>query len=221
MTPEQIERHLDRLLLSVVKPGRYVGGEYNSVRKDWQSVAFRAALAFPDIYDLGMSNLGLMILYDILNKQPDMLAERVYCPWLDMEALMRQHAIPLYSLESKRPIREFDLLGISLPYEQLYTNAVNLIDLAGLPSSPPSAMSAIRWSSLAGMPATTLSRWPTSSMPSPSARARRSSSILRGRSWRRAACRALSSCALWRGYRASTCRAFTMCATTLMARSPR
>ncbi len=133
MTPEQIERHLDRLLPSVVKPGRYVGGEYNSVRKDWQSVAFRAALAFPDIYDLGMSNLGLMILYDILNKQPDMLAERVYCPWLDMEALMRQHAIPLYSLESKRPIREFDLLGISLPYEQLYTNALNLIDLAGLP----------------------------------------------------------------------------------------
>ena len=133
MTPEQIERHLDRLLLSVTKPGRYVGGEYNSVRKDWDAVSFRAALAFPDIYDLGMSNLGLMILYDIFNKQPDMLAERTYSPWLDMEALMRARGIPLYSLESKRPIRDFDLLGISLPYEQLYTNAVNLLDLAGMP----------------------------------------------------------------------------------------
>lgn len=132
-TPEQIERELDRMLMSVTKPGRYVGGEYNSVVKDWAAVPFRAALAFPDVYDLGMSNLGLMILYDILNKQPDMLAERVYAPWVDMEAEMRQRGLPLYGLESKHPIRDFDLLGFSLPYEQLYTNVVNMLDLAGMP----------------------------------------------------------------------------------------
>ena len=80
-----------------------------------------------------MSNLGIMNLYHQLNQQPDMLAERVFSPWLDMEALMRQQDIPLYSLETKHPLREFDLLGISLPYEQLYTNALNLLDLAGLP----------------------------------------------------------------------------------------
>jgi len=133
MTPEQIEYQLDRFLLSVLKPGRYVGGEYNSVAKSWDAIPFRAALAFPDIYDLGMSNLGLMILYDALNNQPDMLAERVFSPWLDMEAVMRREAIPLFSLETKHAIRDFDLLGISLPYEQLYTNAVNMLDLAGMP----------------------------------------------------------------------------------------
>ncbi|MEP7287973.1 MAG: TIGR03960 family B12-binding radical SAM protein [Chloroflexota bacterium] len=133
ITPQQIEQKLDRILLSVTKPGRYVGGEYNSVVKDWDSVPFRTALAFPDIYDLGMSNLGLMILYDVLNNQPDMLAERVYSPWLDMEDLMRRDGIPLYSLETKHAVCDFDLLGISLPYEQLFTNALNLLDLAGMP----------------------------------------------------------------------------------------
>mgnify|MGYP005841582355 CR=1 FL=1 len=133
MIPEPIERQLDRILLSVEKPGRYVGGEYNSVVKNWAAVPFRAALAFPDIYDLGMSNLGLMILYNEYNRQPDMLAERVFSPWIDMEAAMRREGIPLYSLETKRPIRDFDLLGITLPYEQLYTNALNLLDLAGMP----------------------------------------------------------------------------------------
>ncbi len=133
MTPEQIERQLDRFLLSIEKPGRYVGGEYNSITKDWGHVPFRAALAFPDVYDLGMSNLGLMLLYDIYNQQPNMLAERVYSPWVDMEAAMRQHGVPLYSLETKHAILDFDLLGISLPYEQLFTNAVNMLDLAGMP----------------------------------------------------------------------------------------
>jgi radical SAM family uncharacterized protein len=133
MTPTQIERALDRILLSVDKPGRYVGGEYNSVIKDWAAVPFRVALAFPDIYDLAMSNLGLMLLYDAVNRQPDMLAERVFSPWVDMEALMRQEGIPLYSLETKHAVREFDLLGVSLPYEQLYTNVLTLLDLAGMP----------------------------------------------------------------------------------------
>ena len=133
MQPHLIERKLERHLLRVEKPGRYVGGEYNSVVKDWDRIDIKVALAFPDIYDLGMSNLGIMNLYDQLNQQPDMLAERVFSPWLDMEALMRRQAIPLYSLESKQPLRDFDLLGISLPYEQLYTNALNMLDLAGLP----------------------------------------------------------------------------------------
>lgn len=129
----QIENILERILPRVAKPGRYTGGEYNQVVKSWAEVDFKVALAFPDIYDLGMSNLGLMILYDILNKHRNLLAERVYSPWVDMEDLMRRHAIPLFSLESKRPVRDFDLLGISLPYEQLFTNALNLLDLAGLP----------------------------------------------------------------------------------------
>ena len=133
MQKQSIETRLDRFLLQVEKPGRYVGGEYNSVIKDWHATDIRVALAFPDIYDLGMSNLGIMNLYNQVNIQKDMLAERVFSPWLDMETVMREQAIPLYSLESKRPIREFDLLGISLPYEQLYTNALNLLDLAGMP----------------------------------------------------------------------------------------
>jgi radical SAM family uncharacterized protein len=132
-TPSRIEDALERILPRVAKPGRYTGGEYNQVVKDWTTVEFRVALAFPDIYDLGMSNLGLMILYDILNKHRNLLAERVYSPWTDMEAIMRQQSIPLFSLESKHPVRDFDLLGISLPYEQLFTNALNLLDLAGMP----------------------------------------------------------------------------------------
>ena len=133
MRPDQIEQILDRVLLQVERPGRYVGGEYNSVVKDWDAASVRVALAFPDLYDLGMSNLGIMILYEQLNRQPDLLAERVFSPWVDMEAVMRAEGLPLYSLETKHPVREFDLLGISLPYEQLYTNALNLLDLADMP----------------------------------------------------------------------------------------
>src|SRR5262245_11848582 len=133
MQPEQIERLLERALRRVEKPGRYVGGEYNSVVKDWQATDFKVAFAFPDIYDLGMSNLGIMILYEQVNQRPDLLAERVFSPWKDMEAEMRQSGIPLYSLETKHAVRDFDLLGISLPYEQLYTNALNMLDLAGMP----------------------------------------------------------------------------------------
>lgn len=133
MKPREIERKIDRFLLQVEKPGRYVGGEYNSVVKNWDATDIKVALAFPDIYDLGMSNLGIMNLYHQVNLRDNMLAERVFSPWLDMEAIMRQQRIPLYSLETKHPLRDFDLIGISLPYEQLYTNALNLIDLAGLP----------------------------------------------------------------------------------------
>lgn len=133
MVINELDRKLKRILPRVTKPGRYVGGEYNSVVKDWDATDFKVALAFPDIYDLGMSNLGIMILYEQINNQPDMLAERVFSPWLDMEDHMRAEGIPLYSLENRRPIRDFDLLGISLPYEQLYTNVLNMLDLAGMP----------------------------------------------------------------------------------------
>ena len=97
LTPQQIESKLDRILLKVQKPGRYVGGELNSVQKDWESVAARVALVFPDIYDIGISNVGLMILYDQINHREDALAERAYAPWSDMETLMRAEGIPLYS----------------------------------------------------------------------------------------------------------------------------
>jgi radical SAM family uncharacterized protein len=132
MSPINLET-LSYILPGVQKPGRYTGGEWNSVVKDWAQVPTRLALAFPDVYDLGMSNLGLFVLYDIVNQRPDMLAERVFLPWPDMDAAMRDAGLPLYSLESKRPLRDFDILGISLPYEQLYSNTLSLLDLAGLP----------------------------------------------------------------------------------------
>jgi len=124
---------LEHILPTVRKPGRYVGGEYNSIVNDWTVTPTRVCLAFPDIYDLGMSNLGIAILYDVLNTLPDVLAERTYAPWVDMIAAMRQASIPLYSLESKRPLTDFDIIGFSLPSEQLYTNMLEMLDLAGLP----------------------------------------------------------------------------------------
>ncbi len=133
LSPEQIESRLERMLLKVQKPGRYVGGELNVVVKDWDEISTKVALVFPDIYDIGISNLGLQILYDLVNQRPDALAERAYAPWVDMEALMRSGDIPLYSLESKHPLAAFDILGFSLPYETLYTNALNLLDLSGIP----------------------------------------------------------------------------------------
>ena len=134
-TPKQITRALDRVLHKVAQPARYTGGELNSVVKDWANPAIRSkiALAFPDIYELGGSNLGLMVLYDLINQREDMLAERVYCPWPDFETLMRRDGIPLYGLETRHPLRDFDIIGFSLPYEQLYTNVLTMLDLAGIP----------------------------------------------------------------------------------------
>lgn len=133
LTPEQIEQKLDRILLKIQKPGRYVGGELNSIVKNWDEAQTRVAFVFPDIYDIGVSNVGLKVLYDQVNQREDALAERAYSPWLDMEALMREHGIPLYALESKQPLACFDLIGFTLPYETLYTNALNILDLAGIP----------------------------------------------------------------------------------------
>jgi len=123
----------DQILYEVTRPARYTGGEWNSIVKDWDKVPIKIALAFPDVYEVGMSNLALPILYQILNAQPDVLAERVFAPWLDMEAKMREHHIPLFSLESRHAIREFDIIGFSLGYELTYTNVLNMLDLAGIP----------------------------------------------------------------------------------------
>ena len=133
LTHQQISDRLERILLTVQKPGRYVGGEINQVVKDWDAVETRIALAFPDIYDIGLSNLGLAIFYEDLNARPDVLAERTYAPWTDMEAAMRSAQIPLYTLESKHALADFDILAFTLPYESIYTNALNMLDLAGLP----------------------------------------------------------------------------------------
>jgi len=124
---------LERLLVKVRKPGRYVGGEYNAIVKDWDQAAVRVCLAFPDIYDLGMSNLALAILYDVLNRRSDVLAERVFLPWVDMIDAMRQASVPLFSLENRRPLADFDIIGLTIPYEQLYTNVLEMLDLAGIP----------------------------------------------------------------------------------------
>ncbi|MBN2387454.1 MAG: TIGR03960 family B12-binding radical SAM protein [Anaerolineales bacterium] len=133
LSPSEIDARLERILLKVQKPGRYVGGEFNSVVKDWDSVKARVAFIFPDIYDIGVSNLGLQILYDLVNQRPDALAERAYSPWIDMEEQMRISGIPLYSLESKHALADFDVLGFSIPYETLYTNVLNALALAGIP----------------------------------------------------------------------------------------
>ncbi len=134
-TPRQISRALDRVLHKVTQPARYTGGELNSIAKDWAAPTIRSkiALAFPDIYELGGSNLGLMILYDLINKREDLLAERVYCPWSDFEAVMRREGIPLFGLETRHPIDRFDIFAFSLPYEQLYTNVLTMLDLAEIP----------------------------------------------------------------------------------------
>ncbi len=133
LSPNEIESRLERILLKVQKPGRYVGGELNMVVKEWESIPTKVALVFPDIYDIGISNLGLQILYDLVNARTDALAERAYAPWVDMEEQMRHAGIPLYSLETKHSLAAFDIVGFSLPYETLYTNALNLLDLAGIP----------------------------------------------------------------------------------------
>ena len=133
MNPNEIQNHLERILPTVEKPGRYTGGELNQVLKEWDAVQTHLALVFPDIYDIGMSNLGLAILYDLVNQRPDSLAERAYAPWVDMEAALRQANIPLYSLESKHSLADFDIIAFSLPYETLYTNTINILDLGGVP----------------------------------------------------------------------------------------
>lgn len=123
----------DKLLYQVEKPGRYIGNEWNSIKKNPEGVNIRFAFCFPDIYEIGMSHLGMKILYHLLNKQKDIYCERVFAPWTDMEILMRKENIRLFTLESKDYIDKFDFIGFTLQYEMSYTNIVNMLDLAGLP----------------------------------------------------------------------------------------
>jgi radical SAM family uncharacterized protein len=119
---------------SVEKPARYLGGEFGAVHKAWDdpAIAARVLLGFPDVYEIGMSHLGLKILYGILNRAPDLLAERAFSPWVDMEAALRRHGQPLVSLESARPLRDFDVVGLSLQFELTYTNCLQILDLGGI-----------------------------------------------------------------------------------------
>ena len=128
-----MNRTLEHILPRVQKPARYTGGEYNAVVKDRRSVDVRYALCFPDTYEIGMSNLGMRILYGVMNEMDGVWCERVFAPWLDMEEEMRREGIPLYGLESGDAISDFDMIGFSLGYEMAYTNVLNMLDLAGLP----------------------------------------------------------------------------------------
>lgn len=128
-----MNRKLERILPKVQKPARYTGGEYNQIVKNLQDVKQRIALCFPDTYEIGMSNLGMRILYGVFNNRPDIWCERVFAPWSDMEEQMRQAEIPLYGLESGDPIRDFDVIAFSIGYEMSYTSVLNMLDLAGLP----------------------------------------------------------------------------------------
>ena len=133
LTNLEIQNKLERILINVERPGRYAGGELNEVLKSWEDTKTHVALVFPEIYDIGLSNLGITVLYDLLNQREEVWAQRSYLPWGDMEAALRGADIPLYALESKRPLAEFDIIGISLPYETLYTNTLNILDLAQIP----------------------------------------------------------------------------------------
>lgn len=128
-----VSKEVEKILPLVQKPGRYIGGELNSVIKDKEKVALRYAFCFPDSYEIGMSHLGMKILYSIANEREDVWCERVFAPWHDMEAQMRKHGIPLYALESGDAIKDFDLIAFTLMYELSYSNVLNMLDLAGLP----------------------------------------------------------------------------------------
>ena len=123
----------DEILLSVEKPARYIGGEVNSQIKNPKDVDVRFCMCFPDVYEIGMSHLGIQILYDILNRREDTYCERVYSPWVDLDKIMREKNIPLFALESQDPVKEFDFLGITLQYEMCYTNVLQILDLSQIP----------------------------------------------------------------------------------------
>lgn len=123
----------DQILMQVEKPARYIGNEVNAVMKDKNQVDIRFAMCFPDVYEIGMSHLGIQIIYDMLNQFEDVWCERVYSPWVDLDKIMRKENIPLFALESQEPIRDFDFLGITLQYEMCYTNILQILDLSGIP----------------------------------------------------------------------------------------
>ena len=123
----------DEILLSIQQPARYIGGEVNMVNKDPKKVDIRFAMCFPDVYEIGMSHLGIQILYDMFNRRDDVYCERVYSPWTDLDKLMREKNIPLFAVESQDPVKDFDFLGITLQYEMCYTNILQILDLSHIP----------------------------------------------------------------------------------------
>ena len=123
----------DEILLSIEKPARYIGNEVNMVRKDTDSVDIRFGMCFPDVYEIGMSHLGMQILYDMFNRREDIYCERIFSPWTDLDKIMREKKIPLFALESQDPIKEFDFIGITLQYEMCYTNILQILDLGQIP----------------------------------------------------------------------------------------
>ena len=126
-------KQMERILPTVQKPARYVGGEYNEIQKDKSKIDVRVAFCFPDTYEIGMSNVGMRILYGLMNQREDVWCERVFAPWGDMEQAMRKNGLPLYALESHDPVRDFDLIAFSIGYEMAYSNVVNMLDLAQIP----------------------------------------------------------------------------------------
>lgn len=124
---------LQRILPTVQKPARYTGGEYNEIKKDLDQVRIRVAFCFPDTYEIGMSNLGMRILYGVMNEMEGVWCERVFAPWGDMEEAMRKHKLPLWALESQTPVKEFDMIAFTIGYEMCYTNILNMLNLAGIP----------------------------------------------------------------------------------------
>ncbi len=123
----------DDILMKIEKPARYIGNEVNAVYKDKSKVDVRFCMCFPDVYEIGMSHLGIQIIYDMLNRWDDVWCERVYSPWLDLDAIMREEKIPLFALESQEPVKNFDFLGITVQYEMCYTNILQVLDLSGIP----------------------------------------------------------------------------------------
>ena len=123
----------DEILMKIEKPARYIGGEVNSVMKDKEKVDIRFCMCFPDVYEIGMSHLGIQILYDMFNRREDVWCERVYSPWTDLDKVMREENIPLFALESQEPVKEFDFLGITIQFEMCYTNILQILDLSGIP----------------------------------------------------------------------------------------
>ena len=123
----------DEILMKIDKPARYIGNELNSIKKKKEDVKIRFAMCFPDVYEIGMSHLGIQILYDMFNKREDVWCERVYSPWTDLSAIMKEEKIPLFALESQEPIKDFDFLGITLQYEMCYTNILQVLDLGQIP----------------------------------------------------------------------------------------
>ena len=123
----------DEILLNIEKPARYIGGEVNSVMKDKDKVDIRFAMCFPDVYEIGMSHLGIQILYDMFNRREDTWCERVYSPWMDLDKILREKNIPLFALESQDPVRNFDFLGITIQFEMCYTNILQILDLSQIP----------------------------------------------------------------------------------------